>query len=88
MWNIMIRIAEVQHVQRKHENCDVAYEYGILVVRGVALQIRRGHILKLSAIEAYFSWSLEHCLNMYLRKEQYFIYLAPPFFTGLRRPWL
>ena len=49
----MIWIAEVQHVQRKHENCDVAYEYGILVVRGVALQIRMGHILKLSTIEAY-----------------------------------
>ena len=25
----MILIAELQHVQRKHENCDVAYEYGI-----------------------------------------------------------
>ena len=41
----MILIAEVQHVQHKHENCDVAYEYGILVVRGVASGGFRGGTL-------------------------------------------
>ena len=44
------------------------------------------HFETYSTIEAYCYWSLEHCLNMYLHKEQYFIYLAPLFSQGCDAP--